>query len=157
MAIVIPFTKKRIVNIKKENDDFDLEYGQRLMRMKTIQQFKDLLEDYEEFLPSQFQKLREISPKNFKKILSEIKSMIESVRRGQSQLSASVAFILVQPPMICIPRGFAAVSSNEKKKKVTWGEAFMNLSRNGMIKKLEAQGEKMFEDIRLYEGKAKVD
>ena len=78
-----PYTKKRIIDIRRSNDDFDKEYGTRLASFSassTTNDFVDLISDYEEFFPSGIQSLRKITESDFKALFVDIHHMISELR-----------------------------------------------------------------------------
>ena len=155
-VIAFPYTKKRIVDVKRSDDVFDREYGTRLFSISTSrgspkQEFIDLLRDYEEFLPSGTQGLQGVTDENFRKLFTAIHTMISTLRvNAPIDAAPTVALIITQPPMIVMPRAFATTQTQETRKHTTWGDAFLSLVSAGMVHKIEQQGEKMFSDIEKY-------
>jgi len=156
MSVIEIFSKKKIVDIKKDNDTIDKEYMLRIMRIQNRQDLIDLLKDYEEFIPQALQKFRECDDEEFKQLMFQAERFYEQVKAGQPTPSEPTeAIIFMQPPMLAIPRMMARTMSRENNRYVTWGEAFLEISSSGFLEKMIRQQERIMHHI--IEIKAQVE
>lgn len=142
------YTKKKISDITIFNDDIDTEYHKRVMAIRTKQDLKDLLEDYEEFLPEGLQEFRQCDDLAFRKLRNQINRFFQIVKnRGTPPSEPTEAIMFITPPMITMPRGIAKTRSAEEKRPVTWGEAFVDMANIGMISQLMEAQENMYKKV----------
>ena len=144
------FTKKKIADVKKEEDNIDYEYMRRIERLQKgkVSDLKQLLMDYEEFLPEGLQKFRHAGRKEFKQLLRQIHGFFSARARGLPNPTEPTEFLmLLQPPMIVMPRMWAIQRSREEGRRMTWGEAFLELSLSGAITKILQTQDRMYRHI----------
>jgi len=143
------YTKKKIVDIKKEDDRFDFDYMERVKRIKTLDDLKQLLMDYEEFLPDGLQKFRHAEERDFQLLMDQIRKFFTKVVAGYNSPPSEVTefVMLLVPPLITLPRLWAQQQSLEKKRRITWGEAFLELSMSGAITKIMQNQESMYKQV----------
>lgn len=144
------FTKKHMSEIKESNDNLDTEYYRRLQNISTRQDLKDLLHDYEEFVPYQLQKFQNMSEKEFITLMTQARQFVSDVANKTAvPEDPNEAVMLVQPPILTIIRGYAVQwnAENPGKKKMTWGSAFLSFANRGLVPKLEAMANAQMKQI----------
>ncbi len=143
-----PFTKKHISDITAFEDRIDFEYLRRLSGMNTKQDLIDILKDYEEFLPIGLQKFRNADSVEFKELLEQVRAFFRSVQTGQGvPAEPTEAVMLCNPILLGFPRMLARKQSEVKKKHVTFGQAFLDLFGQGLIKKMLSQQEHIYREV----------
>ena len=148
MTLVKPFTAKRIADIQANEDEIDREYVSRMFRLETHEQLRDLIMDYEEFLPEGLQRFRDCDEKSFNELISQIRRFRDRIINHQPlPAEPTEAIMFISPPMLTIPRGFARNMSQEMGKHITWGRGFKRLAQEGMIAKLQKTQDYMYRRI----------
>ena len=150
MAVAEIFTKWRISDIKATDDHVDIQYAKRIEAMKTRDDLRDILRDYEEFLPKGIQRLRDISNEGFRELIFRIRRFVQACKNKQPPPGEPTeAIILCTPPMLTIPRGFARQMNYERSQKgitekVTFGEVILKLGSEGYLTKIMENQENMY-------------
>lgn len=148
MGIVKPYTARRIADITIVEDTIDREYAARIFALETKENLKDIIIDYEEFLPAGLQRFQDCDDCSFKELLFQINRFKERVFKKQPlPAEPTEAVMFLTPPMITIPRGFARNMSQELGKYITWGRGFHKLKNEGLISKLQSAQETMYRKI----------
>ena len=148
MAVAELFTKKKIADVKREDDVFDYEYMRRVERLgqkgATVDDLKQLLIDYEEFLPEGLQKFRHATEREFKLLIKQIRDFFSRRALGlEPPMEPTEFFMLLVPPLIVLPRQWA-IHHTRLGRKMTWGEAFHDLVLTGAIEKVMRRQEQMY-------------
>lgn len=146
-AIIEAYTKKHIAGIKDTEDSIDREYHYRLLRIDCKQKLVDLLNDYEEFLPEGLMKFREADDEICMKLVKMMHRHIHHARNGQILAEPTEAAALFAPPMLSYPRMVARQVGSMTNQYITWGQAFMKLSSEGLITKLMKTQEMMYRRV----------
>lgn len=148
MGLVKPFTARVMADITPREDKIDREYTSRVFNLQSKIQLRDLIVDYEEFLPQGLQIFQKCSDREFSELMSQIKRFHERVIKKQPlPAEPTEAIMFITPPMLTIPREFALSMGYEMKKYITWGMGFLRLKNEGMIKKLQLAQETMYQRI----------
>jgi hypothetical protein len=130
-----PFTKKRIVDLKQEEDTIDIEYLRRLQTLnkQEPQQLKDLIRDYEDFLPEELFKFKNCDLDEFKELLFQIRRFLFKVANKQPvPMEPTEAIMFLSPPLLTLPRAYAQEMTKKDKQHRywTWGMAWFQLTRS---------------------------
>jgi hypothetical protein len=147
MTLIEAYTKKHISDIKDTEDTIDREYHQRLIRVDSRQKLIDLLNDYEEFLPEGLLKFRNADEVTCMKLMAMVHRHIHHARRGQVLAEPTEAAALFAPPMLSYPRMIARQYGQATNQYITWGQAFLKLSNEGLITKLIQTQEYMYRRV----------
>jgi hypothetical protein len=137
-------------DIKESDDTIDVEYFRRLQSITTKEELRDLLKDYEEFIPYQLQKFREADDKEFRALMIQANQyMRDIVDKRKIPEDPTEVIMLLQPPILTIIRGFARQwnAENPGKKPLTWGAAFMRFANQGLLPKLEAMANAQMKQV----------
>ena len=150
MSIVEVHSKKRITDIKPSENSIDVEYINRLRKLKSISEFKDLIRDYEEFLPFGLCKYaEELDDIGFKKLQRNIERVFNRIKNRQPMpAEPTIELLVIMPQMLTMVRALAFTKTKDKMQKqkcgnpidlrnvVTWGQAFHDLSSEGRLESL---------------------
>jgi len=131
--MVSPFTKKNIVDIKQNEDSIDIEYLRRLQTIKSAQQLKDLIKDYQDFLPEELFKFLNCDEDEQKELMFQIRRFLHKVATRQPvPMDPTEAIMFLSPPLLTLPRAYAQEMNKKDKqgKYHTWGDAWFTLTRS---------------------------
>lgn len=149
MTIIELHTKWKMADIKRTEDKIDYLYMRTVEGLKSKEDLKELLKNFQEFLPEGLQKFQEASDEEFNKLMHEIQRFFVDLAKGQTVTEITEFMMFLQPPLIIYPRMWARqmTSDSNGKKKYTWGEAFLDLTLNGTITKVLNTQEKMYKHV----------
>lgn len=142
------FTKRKISDITVFTNDLDEEYKKRILSAKSIKDIRSILIDFEEFLPSGLQKFRECDDESSNELVKQIIRYQHRVKNKQKlPMDPTESTMFIVPPLITIPRMLSLTMSQDEKRFVTWGEAFLKLNMEGHIDKIRYSQENMYKHI----------
>lgn len=145
MTIIQVFSKKKMSDITIFEDDIDKEYRHRVFHMSSFDDLKSILIDYEEFLPSGIQSLREMDTSQSLDFLNRVNRIIDSVKKtGAMPGYPDEAVVIISPIVLSKVRVMAIHISHQRGKYCTWGEAFREIQANGMLVKMMQSQEGMY-------------
>ena len=140
--LIEAFTKRKITDIRESEDTIDREYSYRVIRVKSKRELVELISDYEEFLPSGFGKVRDMTEEEVEKLLDNLRRYFSEVYQKKVYSGpANVSILLLQPYLLLFPRMWAMQITAERSKKnggyvMTWGQAWKELQAEGAIEKV---------------------
>jgi hypothetical protein len=148
-----------MIDIKEEEDTIDIEYFQRVCRIKTKRDLIDLLDDYKEWLHPGLQNLREYSESKFIELKFQLKRHLQQYRTtGMQAMDPHLAVMLLAPAMLVAPRALAYNETRAEMKRrnlpkmqavMTWGQAFLRILSEGYVKITQETEDKMY--LKLLE------
>ena len=150
MSIVEVHSKKRITSIKPSENTIDVEYVKRLRGLKSIQEFKDLIRDYEEFLPyGLFKYSEEMDDNGFTKLRNNIERVFRKIKNKEPMpAEPTIELCVIMPQVLTMVRALAFSKTADRMKKqkygnpldlrnvVTWGQAFLDIVAEGKLEAL---------------------
>lgn len=148
---IATFTKRRIADIKENENSIDYEYKQRLSKVRTRSDLIDLLTDYEEFVPKALQKFRDASDSELEILQKRVLHFFWQCQNNRPPAVPDEAVMLCCPPILDLVRMWATQTQK------TWGKAFMDLSADGAITKLMQRQENMYLEAVKVEKSGVVD
>jgi len=128
MTIVPLWTKRKIVDIKKDENAIDFIYMKRLDTMQDRADLVGILKDYEEFLPEGLQRFQGVNEEEFNQLKGRFVEFFRALSAREPLPSEPTEeFIFLQPPLLVQPRILAQSLTHdcEGKHQWTWGEAFL--------------------------------
>jgi hypothetical protein len=149
MTIIELFTKHRIADIKETENTIDKEYSRRLAAINSTGDLRNLLRDYEDFMPDGIMRFRDAPERACKELVSQIRRIFDHIKATGSEMimEPTEAAILVGMPMIRMPRVLAMQLTKDSRKEVTWGTAFLHMSVAGTVAKLMKTQDMMYKRV----------
>jgi hypothetical protein len=149
MTIIELSTKKKLSDIKQTENTIDKEYSRRLAEIRCTDDLRNLLRDYEDFMPAGIMRFRDAPEKACQELVNQVRRIFEHIRvtRSEMIMEPTEAAILVGMPMIRMPRVLAMQLTKDAKRGVTWGEAFLHMSVAGTIAKLLKTQDMMYKRV----------
>lgn len=144
-----PFTKRSIVDIRKQEDSIDIEYLRRLQAIGTPQQLKDILKDYSDFLPEELQKFQDCSWDEYRELNFQIRRFLHKVMTRQPvPMEPTEAVMFLSPPLLTLPRQYAIQwNKDHPNNQITWGEAWLRFANKNWISKIIQQASMQLKQI----------
>jgi hypothetical protein len=150
MAIAEIYTKKKLMDITERENSIDVEYVNRLRKLKSISDFRELMKDYEEFLPYGIIKYsEEMDDKLFLKLQRGIERVFLKIKNKEPiPAEPSIEMIIIMPPFLTMVRALAFSKTRDRllknnnnkcgnivdfKNVVTWGQSFLDLNTEGRL------------------------
>ena len=131
--MISPFSKRSIVDIRVNEDSIDIEYLRRLQSIKSAQQLKDLIKDYQDFLPEELFKFLNCDDSEQKELLFQVRRFLQKVATKQPvPMDPTEAIMFLSPPLLTLPRAYAQEMNRKDKsgKYHTWGDAWFTLTKS---------------------------